>query len=117
MLIKLIIILFVLFVFGRMVKKLKKKEITSKEFLGWGIFWIIVAAAAIWPRTTDMVAYFVGVERGSNLAIYISILVLFYLAFKFMAKADEIDRNITKIVRKIAIDRAEEEREIKKFTP
>lgn len=104
MLIKLIIILFILFVFGRMVKKFKRKEITNKEFIGWGIFWIIVASAVLWPKTTDIIASFVGVERGANLAVYISVLALFYLSFRFMVKIDELDRNITKIVRNIAIN-------------
>ncbi|MFH0853896.1 MAG: DUF2304 domain-containing protein [bacterium] len=113
MLIKLIILLFIIFVFGRMAKKFKKKEITNKEFMGWGFFWIIVATAVIWSKTTDMIADFVGVERGSNLAIYISILALFYLAFRFMAKVEEMDRNITNIVRGIALSDENTEKKLK----
>lgn len=107
MLIQLIIILFILFVFSRLVKKIKTGEITRKEFIGWVIFWLIVMAATISPPTTDIVANFFGVERGSNLAVYISIIVIFYLIFRIMVKLAEIDKNITKIVREDAVNARE----------
>ncbi len=107
MLIQLIIVLFIAFVLSRMFKKLKRKELTRREFLWWFIFWIIVAIATINPRLADLVAKYLGVESGSNLAVYISILVLFYLIFRIMVKIDKLDRDITKIVRNVAIDEAE----------
>jgi len=86
-----------------MAKKLKSNELTKKEFIWWLSFWVIVAIATLSPKTADLVAKFLGVERGSNLAVYISIIALFYLFFRIMVKIDQIDRNITKIVREIAV--------------
>lgn len=107
MLIQLIILLFIAFVISGMFKKIKKEELTKKEFMWWFIFWIIVGIATISPKSADLVAKYLGVERGSNLAVYISILVLFYLIFRIMAKIDKLDRNITKIVREVAINEVE----------
>ncbi len=60
-------------------------------------------AGTIWFRKTDLIASFFGVEKGADLAIYISILLLFYLMFKVLVKVEELDKNITKIVREIAL--------------
>jgi len=103
MLIQLIIVIFTLFVASRMVKKIRKQEITLREFILWMAFWLVVAIAALLPKTADIVANFFGVERGSNLAVYISIITIFYLLFNIMVKLQEIEKNMTKIVRNAAI--------------
>jgi len=43
------------------------------------------------------------VEKGADLAIYISILFLFYLVFKLIVKFDKQERDMTKLVREIAL--------------
>ncbi len=117
MLIQLIILLFIAFVLSRMFKKLKKKELTKREFIWWFIFWIIVGIVTISPKLADLVAKYLGVESGSNLAVYISILVLFYLIFRMMVKIDKLDRDITKIVRNVAINEAEKGGKREEFPP
>ena len=105
MLIQFIIILFSAFVIFRLLDKFKKKEVSTKEFYLWLFFWLSVISATIWFRKTDVIAKFFGVEKGADLAVYVSIIVLFYLVFKMVIKFDKMERDITKIVRKIAIDK------------
>ena len=64
--------------------------------------------AALVPKETDVIAQFVGVERGADLLVYLSILVLFFTVFKIIVKLEKIDRDITKIVRETAIKKNEE---------
>lgn len=108
MLIQFIIILFSLFAIFRLIDKFRKKEVFVKEFFLWMIVWCSVIGATAWFRKIDVIAGFFGVERGADLAIYVSILVLFYLMFKIIVKLDSVDRSITKIVRNVAINSAAE---------
>ncbi|NCF75410.1 MAG: DUF2304 family protein [Xanthomonadaceae bacterium] len=107
MLIQLIIISFSLFAISRLLKKFKVKEISNREFYLWLLIWVLIIGATIWFRKTDVIAKFFGVEKGADLAVYLSIVVLFYLIFKLIVKIDKLEKDITKIVRKIAIDKQE----------
>ena len=103
MLIQIIIILFSVFAISRLLKKLKTKEVRNSEFYFWLFFWFLVISATIWFKKTDIVANFFGVEKGADLAIYISVLFLFYLVFKIIIKQERQEKEITKIVREIAL--------------
>lgn len=112
MFIQLIIIIFVLFALSRVFIRYSKSEITSREVWMWSIFWFLVIAATLWPKSTDIVAQWVGVGRGADLLVYLSIIVLFFIVFKILVKVEKIDHDVTKIVRKWAME--EKEKEIKK---
>lgn len=72
------------------------------------MFWIAVGGVALSPQTTDVVAKLVGVGRGADFIIYLSMIALFYLMFKLFGKIEDVEREITKLVRKLAIEEAEE---------
>jgi small membrane protein len=107
MLIQLLIILFSLFALSRLRVKFKNKEISGKEFFLWTPFWLLVIGATIWFKQTDIIANFFGVEKGADLAVYISIIALFYLIFKIIVKLDKLDKDITQIVRIVAVNKQE----------
>lgn len=111
MIIKIIIIAFILFVLYRTFLRFKQKDITIREFFIWTIFWSLVIAATLVPQQTDRVAAFVGVERGADLLVYLSIIALFFVVFKIIVKLEKIDRNITEVVRNTAINNAEKQDE------
>jgi len=96
-------LLFVVFVVLRAAYRYFKKEIRGRELIVWLIFWAAVGMAILTPQTIDPLAQRVGVERGADLLLYISVLVLFYVVFKIMVKLENIDRQITKIVRQVAL--------------
>ena len=114
MFIKFFIIIFVVFVLSRVFLRFKKKEISIYETVVWFLFWIAVIAATLLPKTTDIIARYVGVSRGADLLVYISVIVLFFIVFKLIVKIEKIGRDVTKIVRKMAIDEKDQEDE-KKF--
>lgn len=111
MIIKFIIIIFILFVLWRTVLRFKKGDITSRELLIWLVFWVLVAAAAVNPKGTDVIAQWLGVERGADLLVYLSIIVLFFVAFRLIVKQEKIDRDITKIVRNTALKNKENDKQ------
>ena len=103
MIIKILLLIFILFVLLRTVARFIKKEIRTRELLAWLVFWLVVGTAVILPQTTDVLAEKVGVARGVDLLVYISVLVLFYLVFKVLVKLEKIDRQITGIIRAVAL--------------
>ena len=102
--IKFILLIFIIFAVFKILNRWKKKEIDSRQLIIWLIFWSLAALAVIWPKTTDIVAQFVGVSRGADLLIYVSIFVIFFIIFKIMVKVEKIEQNITKIVREVALE-------------
>lgn len=56
------------------------------------------------PQTTDVIASKLGVGRGVDVVIYVSLMVLFYVVFRLFIKIEEVEREITTLVRKLAID-------------
>lgn len=109
MFIKVIIIAFIFFALSRTALKYKKNEITGRELLIWAVFWLLVGLAALAPQKTDVLAQWLGVSRGADLLVYLSIIVLFYLVFKIIVRLEKMDREITKVVRKNALDEAEKD--------
>lgn len=109
MIIKLIIIVFVLTVIGRTIARFQKGDITTRELTIWTIFWLLVGLVAIAPKKTDAIAQWLGVERGADLLVYISIMVLFFIVFKIIVKLEKIDRDITKVVRQTALKNKDDE--------
>ncbi len=104
MIIKILILLFVLFVVWRTFLRYKASDISFREFIIWTTFWLIVLLASFLPQKTDVLAQRLGVERGADLLVYLSIMVLFFVAFRLIVKLEKIDRQITQLVRKIAIE-------------
>ena len=107
-LIQLFIIAFALFVVTRVLKEFKRGGLTLAWLLFWMVFWIAVGTVVVLPQTTDVVARFVGVGRGADLILYLSVIGLFFLVFKIFAKVETVEQEITRLVRKLAIEEAED---------
>ena len=103
MYLQIIIIIFALFAFSRAVLRFKENEITWKEFLFWTVVWGLVIVAVILPDTLSYFSDLVGIGRGVDLVIYISLIALFYLIFRLYVKLDIIEQDITKITREISL--------------
>jgi hypothetical protein len=104
MLIQIILLIFIGFVFLRIFSRIKRKEITLKEGIFWSFFWVLVGLAVLFPKTTDLFAKTLGVGRGADLLVYLAVIFLFYLVFRIFVHLEKIERNITKIIRKIALE-------------
>jgi len=100
---KTIITIFVLLSIFKLIKQRKNNKITLLSFIFWFILWLVIALVFYLPETTSYLAQMVGVGRGVDLALYISIIIIFYLLFKVFVRLNKIDREITKIVREQAI--------------
>jgi len=67
------------------------------------VFWILVGVVAFRPDSTMYFAHLLGVGRGADVVIYLALALLFFLFFKLMVKVERLDKDITKVVRAIAL--------------
>jgi hypothetical protein len=66
-----------------------------------------VAAITIYnPNLTMKISKIFGIGRGADLILYLLVLTLFIVGFYFYNKIKSIESNISKIVRKLALDDA-----------
>lgn len=101
--IQIIAILFALFALSGVALRLKDKSINSIQFMFWGLIWAAVIIIAFVPNITSFISRILGIGRGIDVLIYIGMILLFYLNFRLYVKIDRIERDITKIVRKITL--------------
>ncbi|MFA6304868.1 MAG: DUF2304 family protein [Patescibacteria group bacterium] len=100
---QIIVSLFVLLVVFRLFKKFQDNTLKISEFLGWLMIWLVVLTVFWLPQTTSYLARWFGIGRGVDLAIYSAVLILFYLIFRLYLKLDRQQRQITKIIRHLAL--------------
>jgi len=100
---QIIAILFALFAWSRALLRLKDRKISGLEFGFWTVVWAGVIATMLLPKTAEFIALSLGVERPVDLAVFVSILLLFYLVFRLYVKLEQQGQEMTKIARSIAI--------------
>jgi len=105
---QIIVIIFCLYAAFRVWQKVKAKSLGSRWGAFWLAFWIGVGVVVALPWTTSLLAARLGVTRGVDLVIYVSVIVLFYLVFRLTLKIEKLEGNITKLVREIALASREE---------
>ena len=78
----------------------------------WLGFWVVSALAIIWPNFTRNVANFLGIGRGADLVMYCGFLAAAIGFFFFYLRFRQLEANLTKIVRHLALQEAKGNKEI-----
>ena len=107
MVIQTLLSFFILFALSRVLIQVRQAKISIGAFLFWTSLFIFALVGILDPRLTSFVARWLGIGRGSDVVIYISIALLFYLIFRLSITLEETKREITELVRKIALDQVE----------
>jgi hypothetical protein len=63
--------------------------------------------AILFPSLVQSAASFVGVGRGSDLVLYVSVLLLLYTSLDFYLRFQDVDAQVTALTRAVALVRAE----------
>lgn len=84
-------------------RRLRVKKITPATFCLWVIVCLIVNFFAFAPRLSDPLAGFFGFGRGLDLLIVFGYALLVYAIYRLYIKNDELNRNMTELVRALAI--------------
>ncbi|MBS1919908.1 MAG: DUF2304 domain-containing protein [Bacteroidetes bacterium] len=70
--------------------------------LGTAVLFVIL------PDLTNRIAHYLGVGRGADLVFYISIIIFWFVILKLYARIRKLEQIITGIIRKDAIDSADQ---------
>lgn len=100
-------IFFTLFALAAIIGVIQKQRQGALNLGGvifWILFWLAGAFAVLWPGSTQMIAGYLGIGRGTDLVLYVSIALIFYLLFRLQVKIEGINRDVTKVVRKNALE-------------
>lgn len=83
--------------------RFRKADIGRGEFLVWFILWAAVVALVWNPRATNVLASWLGVGRGADAVFYVSIILLFYAVFRLYGKLENLEHQLSELVKKIAL--------------
>lgn len=103
MIIKILVSLFALFAVSRTYLRQREGSIGFFSMIAWTILWCGIVFFLWWPKFSDVLANSVGVGRGVDALVYISIVALFYGGFRIYIKLEFIERELTSLVRALAI--------------
>ena len=82
----------------------RKNKVTLPIFLFWTILWLAIIIVAVLPQVTGLLDKLLsGENRGLDAIVYFSIFFIFYIIFKIIAKLERIEREITEIIRHLAL--------------
>jgi small membrane protein len=93
----------VVFAMGHDILRYRQNRIHTRGFLLWLVLWFGVIAVIMFPNSTVVVARFFGIGRGTDLVLYTSIILILYFLFRIYVHLEQVDREITQIVRTIAL--------------
>ena len=96
-------VVFVTFAVSRALLRAKDKKIGLGELFFWLAIWTGLIFVVFFPDFTTYIASLLGIGRGVDVVIYMSIALLFYMIFRLYVKIDEMEKEITKLVREIAL--------------
>lgn len=103
LLIQIIIPAFALFALLSAFKKWKRREMSVGMLVLLTVFWISVGVVVLLPQSTQVLASLFGVGRGADFVVYVAVVVMVYLLFRMYVRVERMEREITKLVREIAL--------------
>lgn len=106
-LIQVLALAFAIFAVSRAVLRARDKKISIAELVFWITVWLALILVVMFPYLTNYLARVMGIGRGIDVVVYLSIGLLFYLIFRLYVKIEETQKSITLLVREIAIYKKE----------
>lgn len=107
---QIIITLFTILVLSKLFRQRQQNKITLAAFFSWLLLWLFVLVVFWQPDTTSYLANLLGIGRGVDLVVYLSILIIFYLLFKIFVRLNKLDSDLTKLVRAEALKKNESQK-------
>jgi small membrane protein len=102
MIIKTFVSIFVVFALSRAYLRHRDGLMNILTLILWNVLWVGIGFFVWWPKVSDLIAHNVGIGRGVDALVYVSIVALFYGIFRIYIKLEFIEREITSLVRNLA---------------
>lgn len=101
--IEIIVVVFALFAWSRALLRFKARKLSQGSFVFWSWVWICALVVVFIPSVPAFFSTRIGIRRPVDIAVYASIVLLFYMVFRIYVQLDHMEQEITKIVREITL--------------
>jgi small membrane protein len=105
---QILLLAFVLGALAKVIYSYRQRRLVPLDFLFWGLVWMGTASMIIFPDATSYLAHLLGIGRGVDLIVYLSLLISFYLIFRLYVALGRLEQTITALVRAIALEQLPE---------
>ena len=96
------------FYIGRTIYQFRKGRRSVRGMVIWMVFWLVIIILAIIPNPVSFkAAEMLGFKSNINAVIFVALGLLFLLVFYLSSTLDRMERQMTELVRKLAIKEAE----------
>ncbi|MDR0462751.1 MAG: DUF2304 domain-containing protein [Pseudomonadales bacterium] len=95
-LIILVIVIHTIYVF-------RKKSFGKLFMVFWLLIWVGGLILVLWPNLMQNITDKLGIGRVVDVIVYLAIVSIFYILFKFHIRMHDLENKITKLTRKIAL--------------
>jgi small membrane protein len=100
---QILVSIFVIFAVSRSFLSFRARNSTLFEFTAWILVWGTVLVVVWVPSITGIPARLLGIGRGIDFIVYVSIVLLLYSVYRIYSKIEKIEQDITTLTRDIAI--------------
>lgn len=98
-----VLVLFIIFAASRAVLQFRGGTIRFGAMLFWIMVWAVAILAIIYPEQTTQFAKVVGIGRGVDVVLYVSIAILFYLVFRLHVYVEDLRSEISRLIREVSL--------------
>ena len=84
-------------------RRARAAELGKRGAWFWMLFWLVALVVVLWPNSTVLFAQKLGIGRGTDVVLYVSVALVFFLLFKLHIKIESIGRDVTRVVREHAL--------------
>lgn len=99
---------FILIMITLSITAITQRQLQRFAGIMWVAFWLTALVAILMPNVTRIFSKAIGIGRGVDLVMYCGLLATAIGFFFFYLRYKQLETNITKIVRHMAIQEAKE---------
>lgn len=94
---------FILFAASRAILRYRSGTIHFGALIFWLLIWTAASVAIFSPEKTTQIAKALGIGRGVDVVIYLSLALLFYLVFRLHVLIENLESKLTQLISKISL--------------
>lgn len=110
LIIQILLTIFFLFALAKVVGRWRADDLRMADMVWWLLFWVAAIIVVLLPNSTATLAKLVGIGRGADLVVYVALVLIFFIIFRLIIKIELLNKDITKLVRKISLDENKDEK-------
>jgi len=102
MLFQVLFIIIVAFSVSRAILRFKEKSLNLGGIIFWILVWGVGSVVVFYPGVSSTLAKTFGIGRGSDLVLYLSVILLFYLSYRIYVKLAGLSQKLDLLIRKLS---------------